>query len=527
MKKNIITSKYRWTKHGKIRCAGFAWENGHSISKSGFCQAIEQHCHDFESFSQWTSHLNGPFAIIVEQAEEIWLATSHTWSYPLFYSLESELIETGDTPVMFEARAKSAISSNDELYFLAFGVTPGNHTLCDRIKTVLPGETLQIGGKEVQSVNALDSLFQTRHPESEPEVTAQKIRDVFKRYSEKIGKQKVLLPLTSGYDSRLLACLLKEFGHTDVLCATWGNPDNSEREAAQRIAGQLGYPYLFIPYTSETIAGYTEDPEFEKFMTYLGHLTSMPYLQEYFAIRQLLSEGLLDTNTVVLPGHPGDFLRGSHLTQGLQHDSRERVAQKILAQFGSNYPLGSREKRMVLDEIMEHHFQDKPLGDNRVYFDRWDYIERQCKLVANSSMAWSFFGLETLHPLFDREMVSFFPGLPMGQRLGSVHYIETLVSQFFQKHGVDFMLRKEFVPTNEPLILKKRLLSLMPYFLKKWVYHDVNSIGYREITAELMRNWPGFVFKKPVKPYSYNCYLIQWYLQQVKNTSRLQEDGRG
>ena len=527
MKKNIITHKYNWTEQGKLRCSGFAWQDGRCVSEGDFCEAMEQHCQDFDSFSQWATQLNGPFSIIVEQENEIWMATSHTWAYPLFYAHGSEGCEVGDVPELFAALKESGIRIADELYFLSFGVAPGNHTLCDRIKTVMPGETIRLRDKEIQSVNALDSIFQTRFPESEPEVTAQRIRETFQRYSDKIGKRKVLLPLTSGYDSRLLACLLKESGHTDVLCATWGNPGNSEQEAARRVAGQLGYPYRFIPYTSETVAGFTKDPEFEKFAMYIGHLTSMPYLQEYFAIRQLLNEGLIDKNTIVLPGHPGDFLRGSHLTQGLSSEENKLVAERILDRFGADYPLSSREKQMVYNKILEYHFTEKPSADNRVNFDRWDYIERQCKLVSNSSMAWSFFGVETLHPLFDRELVSFFPGLPVEQRLGSVHYLDTLVNQFFQKHGVDFMLRKENIPSNGRKNLKRRLVSLLPDFLKKWVYQDANPIGYREITAELMRSFPEYRFKTPARPYAYNSYLIQWYLQLMKNMCRFSEDGRG
>lgn len=520
MKRSIITQKYKWTTRGYIRCTGFAWCDGKLISEDKFGEEIEHNSHDFENFAQWICSLNGPFAIIKELEEEIWMATSHTWTYPLFYAQNSVGLEIGDTPESFNIPGETQIRTEDELYFLAFGVTPGNHTLNDQIKSVMPGEAIRLKGLEIQTVNKLDSWLQTELPESTAEDTAQRIRAMFQRYSGIIGKRKVLLPLTSGYDSRLLACLLKEFGHSDVICATWGNPENIEREAAQKVAERLGYPYLFIPYNHEVIANFPTDPEFGKFVRHVGHLSSMPYLQEYFAIRQLIKEGVIDQNTVVIPGHPGDFLRGSHLTPGLTSEENSRVIKKILAQFGSDYPLTGQEKMMVINETNELFFKDPNFTDNRIRFDQWDFIERQCKLVANSSMAWSFFAIETLHPLFDWDLVSYFPNLPISQRLASVHYTETLISHFFGKQGVDFMLRKESLPANDAGVIKQKLIRFLPDFLKKWYYQDVNPIRYREITHELIRLWPGFQFKSPVRPYSYNSYLIQWYLQFIKKTER-------
>lgn len=518
MKKTIITQKYAWTHRSNIRCAGFAWWDGQLISKGDFCEATKQQSRDFEKFVQWTSGLNGPFAIMAEWDEEIWMATSHTWTYPLFYTHDNESFAAGDIPEFLPKNTKLKIITEDELYFLTFGVTPGNHTLHFQVKTVLPGEVIRLKAGETETVHKLDSWFETQLPESSNEETARRIRETFHRYSDLIGKRKVLLPLTSGYDSRLLACLLKESGHTDVLCSTWGNPTNTERKVAERVAEKLKYPYVFIPYSGKTIAGFAKNQDFEKFVRYTGQLTSMPYLQEYFAIGKLLDEGMIDHDAVVLPGHPGDFLRGSHLTPGLSSEPAKRIAQRIMARFGSDYPLTARERRMVINQITNNYFKGNESGDNRVRFDQWDYIERQCKLIANSSSAWSYFGIEAMHPLFDRELVSFFPSLPLAQRLGSVHYTETLVSQFFQKHGVDFMLRKETLAGNDMRLIKQRLISLMPDFLKKWIYHDTNSIAYREITTELMRSWSDFHFKAPVRPYSYNSYLIQWYLHYIKKT---------
>ncbi len=335
-----------------------------------------------------------------------------------------------------------------------------------------------------------------------------------------------MLPLTRGYDSRLLACLLKESGLTRVTCATWGRPSNSEVATAREVAGKLGFPHHFIPYSLETIHRYAGDKTFHQYVPYAGHWSSMPFMQDYFAVRHLLEKNIIGQDTVVIPGHPGDFIRGSHLYPALPYEGVNGMAGAIISIFGNSYPAGKSE-RHILQKVISERFRDEEMTHSSLQkFDQWDYEERQCKLIGNSSLVYDFFGLRHLEPLFDRTVMERFLQLPFEQRLGSSLYNETLVSQFFKPHGCDMDLKSTQTPSPHHARLKEAITAWAPRFLKKLWYPLNDDVFYREITRELMHYGPAKRYKHPRKPHYYNCYLSQWYLGQVQQELKICDSGR-
>jgi asparagine synthase (glutamine-hydrolysing) len=65
--------------------------------------------------------------------------------------------------------------------------------------------------------------------------------------------------------------------------------------------------------------------------------------------------------------------------------------------------------------------------------------------------------------------------------------------------------------------LKNNLIKIAPQTLKKWHYPMKDPIFYHEITRILKGSDKSFNFKPPLKPNSYNSYIIQWYLQHIEN----------
>ena len=107
--------------------------------------------------------------------------------------------------------------------------------------------------------------------------------------------------------------------------------------------------------------------------------------------------------------------------------------------------------------------------------------------------------------------------LPFGQRLGCSLYYETLTTQFFSPHGLDFDLRPAYTkPAGRPAVIET-LIKLVPRFLKKIYYPLDDDVFYREFTEELMRSSQKLHYRHPLKPHFYNCYLTQWYLAKVES----------
>lgn len=515
LKSKISLCRYKWHIRDQIMVTGFCWIGDKYSENDPFLNEVKKNIGDFNQFTMFCDLLNGQFSVAVKNDMEIWLHSGHSWSYPLFYSVAGENIRIGDNP--YEIKDKNTVLNTSQEaadYFTAFGVTPGSSTLDKSIHLVRPGETVCINLSNGQTQRRIRQFPEESQTETSPTQLASLFRKSFAKYADNLKNMKILLPLTSGYDSRLLACLLKESGVENVLCATWGRINNSEAGTARKVAEKLGYQYIFVPYTNDLIQGFPHTEEFKKYAEYAGHFTSMPFFQDYFAIKYLKEKGYINEETIVLPGHPGDFLRGSHLYPTLKNDSCNQVTKSVFQAFGTSLPLTSPQKKLVFETIEKQIFTKQ--SGNKNNFDLWDYEERQCKFIGNSSQVYSFFNIQYLMPLFDKDIFNSLLSLPFHQRQYSTLYNNTLETILFRENGVDFDLKTKETGFKKPSWLKEFMIRFAPVSIRKMYYPADDNVFYKEITSLLMRSYPIFDYKQPVKPNRYNGYIVQWYFNWLK-----------
>ena len=521
LSRKVILKKFNWTKDQTAFVAGFIWLNGRHLSEKEFAEYISCKSTSFEDFSNTIQPLNGQFSIIVEKNEEIWLATSHTWSYPLFYKNTNEGIFISDEPteLLFDEKV-TKLDSFSEIYFLNFGVTPLSKTLIKDIFQVQPGEIIRF---KIQSLEITSFLpFSDKSDLRKDNVSENELHDflcsTFEKYFNTIKNKQVLLPLTRGYDSRLLACLLKEFGHNNVICATWGRFGSSEIQTAKRVAGQLGYKHFFVDYSKVIKNDFTNSTAFKSYIDFAGHFSSMPFLYEYFGVKELIEKKIIDKKTVALPGHPGDFIRGNHIGWDVVKGDRDYLASKIISKFGTSFPVKLNERQTLNNYIITEFLNDK-VDSLRLGYELWDFKERQCKFIGNSSQIFAFFGMQSMMPLFDLDVLKFFNRVPDKQKIEQNIYYSTLENRFFKKLKVDFDLKPTELHQSYNS-LKEGLLKFVPHAIKKLYYPLNDDIYYREITKELQTGNKNFRVKHPVRPNAYNSYIIQWYLFSLQQSFR-------
>lgn len=565
---------------GEIRVTGWAFREGIMVREETFLDFVKNQVATFDDFRNLADHLEGHYALMVRTEEEIWLACSVSRSYPLFYAIREQQIWAGDNPREWIRREGPLPPDQEaSLYFRQFAVTPAERTLLQGLSQVRPGEIIRIrkegpashyfvpeikgipednkgstagsktvaeecrascgdqkkgsegntrrtqgnnmgtqeapGGAKDRAMGLENSVLMGQgHSRPAEEETARVIRTVFARYAVALSEHPVLLPLTGGYDSRLLACLLKEAGHPRVTCATWGRPGNPETTTARQIAAKLGFPHLTVDYDLALVRRYTTDQVFNDYVAFAGHYSSMPFMQDYLAVRHLVETGAIPEGTYVLPGHPGDFLRGSHLYSTLPEDTPHGVFRALLTRFGTSCPATPTTLQTV-EKCFMKAFTETGLAPTELFL-RWDLEERQCKLIANSTLVFDFFGLHPVMPLFDRELASHLLTIPFSQQLGGLHYFRTLNSQFFRPFDCEAPLPAGAIPSHPYHPLREEVLRRIPRWIRKRWYPLKDDVFYREITAEQMGRDPGTHYLHPVRSHFYNCYLSQWYLHQVE-----------
>ncbi|WP_372648991.1 hypothetical protein [Draconibacterium sp.] len=515
----LYLEKYKWSTEKNVSVTGFAWLGEEYFCGHDFLEQTQKHITDFGQFKDFVSRLNGQFSIVVKNEQETWATCCHTWSFPLFYKIDNGNFLISDQPEQLQQNnTDKEIDTFASSYFLQFGVTPFQQTLNATITQIQPGEIVCF--KNNSEKVASDFAFQLhRKPSAEqtPKAIATHFRKVFEKYYNQLKNKQIFLPLTRGYDSRLLACLLAEFGHKEVLCVTWGRKNISEKQTAQKVAEKLGFQYRFIEYNEELIDNFKTDQTFIDYANYSGHWSSMPYLQDYFAVKFLKEKKLINENTVALPGHPGDFLRGAHLNSSILDLKASKLGATLIKTLGTSLT-AEPDFRAALQKYLEENLLiQKSLSPAEVY-EIWDLRERQCKFISNSNHVYSFFGIEVLMPLFDKQNLQFFAGIDARNKNREHLYNKSLEDYFFKKHGVDFDLKQISDQKDSKFQnLKTRLIKAAPHQLKTLYYPMNDGIFYREITGQLRRD---IKMKHPLIPHSYNAYIVQWYLHFLASQAK-------
>ncbi len=515
MKTAIHFHHYNWHQQETVWVTGYAWAYGQRLEHQSLADQTLAHTLNFDHFVRWCEALNGAYAIVVKYEGEVWATVGHSWSHPLFYTIDNKRIEIGDVPHKLKT-APPAINTEEPIksYFLAFGVTPGDTTLLEKVYTIRPGERIRLSGKERESIPYCP--FPVTKKTAEIEHSDAVLKRAIDRYAPMLSDRQILLPLTRGYDSRLLACMLKEAGYNNVLCATWGRAGNAEAKTAGNVAAQLGFAFREIEYNPEMIENFCSSKQFESYIGLSGHFTSMPYLQDYFALEYLTSKGIISSSTIALPGHPGDFVRGSHIKPGMEILNWEQMADSIIENFATGVKLTKKQQQDVQRLVMAHFSDGQSAATPLESFEQWDYEERQCKFVANSSQVYNHFGIPHAMPLFDLEIMHHFLALPPEQRMDGHHY-QKVAEAIFERNGVAFDLKQNSSQGIASKAIKQMVKAATPGALKKWYYPSDDIIFYREITQQLKAFFSGYRFSEPDPPHRYNAYIVQWYLQWINN----------
>ena len=269
------------------------------------------------------------------------------------------------------------------------------------------------------------------------------------RLKESIGDAIPILPLSGGFDSRLIACILKDIGYNNVICFTFGRKTH-EVSISEKVAKILGFTWYFIDYEQLEIRDdFLEDKEFNAYFQYAARLTSMFFLQEYQAMTYLREHSLIPENSVFLPGHSGDLLGGSQFVKVFPPKLRKNQVIKHI--FHSKYiyfPVKTADAVIYKRRIGES------LGKFDGYipysvFEDWDVHEKIAKFIINSSSVFTFFGFQVRFFFWDEELVDYFRCLPPEFKKYKKLYDQCLKDYFFDRHGVSF--EKEL--TASPLVL--------------------------------------------------------------------------
>lgn len=518
----IIINKdngYKWCIKNNIYAKGYLFDEKNKLFNERDLIKYFEGAKDLDNFIKKLENASGLFSVIIEEGNTVLTAVDRSRSLPLFYTLKNnELIISDSIEPLIEKLDSVLADDSASVTFLAAGYVTGKKTLIKNICQVQAGEYLHFNNGKI-----IQNFYHNFIPESITDYPADKLVNYFIKCTESIGertgkmlKDKVaVVPLSGGYDSRLVACILKKTGINDVICFTYGRKSNYEIDISRKVAEKLGYKWLYIKYDDELIKDYLDNNLFRDYFKYSANYTSMFFMQEYFALKFLNENKLIPGNSVFVPGHSGDVLAGGHLWQ----DIDEKTTLKHLAEliYEKNYVLNKPQKtfrKILIEDIFQSLDSSRfPFAE----FQNWELKERHAKFIVNSANIYNFFDYQYIMPLWDLDFLDFFTVLPYRHRKFKNFYNRVLKEHIF--HPFDLNFESDRLPSKRFLriqLYKNKLKKYIPEIIKKPFYHHPDRFCYKEITRYMINDLKKRKYKVNTRVQYGNAYIVQWYLNYVK-----------
>ncbi len=385
------------------------------------------------------SSLNGSFAVVTGRTGGVLAAVDRVRSIPLFYGLHQGSLVVSDRAERVRARAgDDSQSPETSLEFLLTGYVTGPETLFQNVKQIQAGEALSFVTKPKPKLNRR-RYFEWRHRDPWPadnDALIERLHAVHHNVARRLvvsleGRQAVV-PLSGGYDSRLIAVMLKEEGYDNVLCYTYGLPDNWEARISKEVAHYLGFRWEFVPYSGAKWREWGATSALKRYCATAGNLTAVPHVQDWPALFTLQQQKAIAVDGVLIPGLSGDFIAGSHIPHWFAKRASITRDQLLRTIFDSHYSLWDwppAKARLTEDltrriDAIGGPLRDGSPADAADQLEFWDMNERQAKFICNSVRVYDFFGHDWRLPLFDLELLDFWSHVPVDMRVGRSLYIE-------------------------------------------------------------------------------------------------------
>lgn len=409
--------------------------------------------------------LNGAWGLVVDWGgKHVLAAVDRCRSIPLFYARTSYgYIIASSTNNIATQLGDIEIDNISAAEFLLSGYVSGRATLYKGVYQIQPSELVEfdVSNAEPRHVGYdhfhgfSEDIAIASQTELEEELE-QIFETTFARFAATLRGKRVILPLSGGYDSRLIAWMLKKYGVHDVLCYTYGVATNPQRTIAEQVAKALGFEWRFIEYDAQRWADCMSSSEMAGYLDYSFRGTSSPHLQDFPAVMELAKEFNTNSPPIFLPGHVGDAwaceFAVRQLDEKYPHPPSEYhseyvnildcpVVSAIVYRHLNLWPV--RPKLWNLEPLASvvNKIYDNVIGyENSRGFDVWAYVEwvlrsRTAIWIVNSCRCFEYFGGDFLLTLGSYEIIDFFRKLPDKFLLNRGLYASTLRQRIFGKNN--------------------------------------------------------------------------------------------
>lgn len=439
-----------------------------------------------EQFCTALNQLNGFYVLIRHQNNELFAAVDRVRSIPLFYGQKSNDFYLSDSAEW--VRQKLGNEELDPLAkeeFLLTGYVTGPDTLFSDVKQLQAGEAIIVKDTEqglsvkpVRYYRFIHEYEQDKSMEELMEEHDQILIRVFKRLIKVADGRAIVVPLSGGYDSRLIVLMLKRLGYDNVITFSYGRPGNKESEVSRKVAELIDLRWEFVPYSNEDWYKWFNSEERQKYWQFASGFCTLGHIQDWPAVWQLKNNKAIPDDSILVPGHTGDFISGGHIPiefETIKAVTADGLTDSILKKhyvLHDQRELATNEKRLLRNKIINLCEANESLTNISAAsaFEKWECQERQSKFIINSVRIYDYWGYRWYLPLWDYEYMNFWSTVPLKYRVNQAMYkpfvdnlLYTVTGCVLPRDDLNPSFKDRLKNTLRPYInqsLKKKLQAL-------------------------------------------------------------------
>ena len=509
----------------------------HTIDKIvNICKNIKK-----DEISSFIESIDGHFAIVVHKDDFTFIAVDKIRSTPLFFTKikDNFFIDSDPKNLVNLNSFDKIIEENARLEIAMSGFVIGNKTIYKNLHSLKAGEIVIFQGNSYEYLQyykyfgeIINKSFEDYLKELS-EVTL----NIFRKMLNKIGDRQIIIPLSAGNDSRLVASILKHLGAKNVKCYSYGTPANFEVKIAKIISQKLDYEWKFIPLTHKSEKFFYASKDYKKYLDYSETYCSVPYIQSLSTVKYLKNINWINDDAIFINGNTGDFISGGHINLNILDASKleniEFRKENILSQLIEKHfslwgylktDLNKNNLKVNLwNEIVEGCSDIQKNSNDHLLYEYSEFIDRQSKYVISGQRIYEYYGYDWRLPLWNDEYLLFWQKVPLNYKLKQKLYIEMLKkNNFGNVWGDDIPVNKKKITPK--WIIPLRFICKIPFSLfgkkgkKAWKQFDINFFFYfRDITHMMdTQNYIKVIMDIFKRPKINASWLTKDYLKKYK-----------
>ncbi|MAJ43829.1 MAG: hypothetical protein CMF96_03665 [Candidatus Marinimicrobia bacterium] len=350
------------------------------------------------------------------------------------------------------------------------------------------------------------------------------LNEIFQRLIDYSNGRRIVIPLSGGLDSRIIAVFLKKLNYKNIICFSYGTKGHKDVITSKKIANKLGIKWFFVEYESSKWKELLDDKVFSNYLKFSSNYSSLPHIQDYLAVSELKAKKIILENDIIVPGHTGDFISGGHIPfkykENLVFEKKQLLKDIILKHFRVNnvQNLRSESLEMISQSIIDVlGIKDKNIFNNiecAQLFETFDWKERQCKFIINSIRVYDFFKLDWYLPLWDSKFIDFWSERSLDEKLQKKLYkieLEKIFPNYFCGiNNKSISLMNKYKKNYILYFIIKYLKVLEQFFLDR-------SKVYRDYFYHPLKWYSLFPFRTVIKKRGFqniNSYLVDYFINK-------------